>query len=256
MLTEIEASPYIEWGKGDKTLVFLHYFGGSAQSWQWVAQQLPDYRCIALNLPGYGGTPALQQPSLQQYAEAVVQILTDLNLQDYTLIGHSMGGKIALKVAEISLHPPQQIVLIAPSPVTIEPMPDKEKQRMLNNHPSPENAETTLKNATKRPLNDEQRALVIETHQNVKQTAWRWWLLEGMNHSIADRMSQLQTPVTVLASQDDPVIPYDVIQSDVVDLLPKANLITIEKVGHLIPLEASDWVATQLRQMILSSTNL
>jgi pimeloyl-ACP methyl ester carboxylesterase len=250
MLTETEFSPYIESGKGDQTLVFLHYFGGAAQSWQWVAQQLPDYRCIALNLPGYGGTPALQQPSLQQYAEAVVQILADLNLQNYTLIGHSMGGKMALKVAAISPHPPQQIVLIAPSPVTVEPMPDEEKQRMLNNHPSPENAETTLKNATKQPLNDEQQALVIDTHQRVENTAWRWWLLAGMNHSIADQMSQLHIPITVLASKDDPVIPYDVIQSDVVGILPNANLITTEKVGHLIPLEAPDWVATQLQQIV------
>lgn len=250
MLTEINASPLIEWGSGDQTLVFLHYFGGAAQSWQWVAQQLPQMRCIALNLPGFGGTSAPQQPSLRQYAETVSQTIARLHLKDYTLIGHSMGGKIALQVAVMSHYPPQQVVLIAPSPVTVEPMPEAEKQRMLNNHPSPENAKTTLKNATKQPLNEQQQALVIETHQIVEQTAWRWWILEGMNHSIADQMSQLHIPVTVLASKDDPVIPYNAIKSDVVDILPNANLITLEKVGHLIPLEAPDWVATQLRQIV------
>ena len=252
MLTEINSSPIIEWGSGDKTLVFLHYFGGAAQSWQWVAQQLPEMRCIALNLPGFGGTPAPESPNLQQYTEAVSGAIASLELQDYTLIGHSMGGKIALQVAAISHCPPQQVVLIAPSPVTVEPMPESEKQRMLNNHPSPDNAKTTLKNATKQPLNDEQQALMIETHQIVKNSAWRWWLREGMNHSIADQVSQLGTPVTVLASKDDPVIPYNVIETDVIDLIPHAQLISIEGIGHLIPLEAPDWVATQLRQIISS----
>lgn len=252
MLTELQNPSRIEWGSGNPTLVFLHYFGGAAKSWQWVAEKLPEMYCIALNLPGFGGTPCPEKPSIKYYAEIVSGAIADLQLQDYVLIGHSMGGKIALQVAASSENPPQKVVLIAPSPITIEPMPDEEKQRMLNNHPSPDNAKTTLKNATKQPLNEAQQAVVIETHQNIEQSPWRWWLLEGMNHSIADQVSQLQIPVTVLASIDDPVIPYDMIQTDIIDLLPNSDLITIEDVGHLIPLEASDWVATQLQQIVSS----
>ncbi|MGB3188935.1 MAG: alpha/beta hydrolase [Limnoraphis sp.] len=252
MSTEKEAYPFVEWGSGDKTLVFLHYFGGAAISWQWVAQQLTDFRCIAFNIPGFGGTSAPQKPSLQQYAEIISQTLADLKLKNYSLIGHSMGGKLALEVAINCDVSPQQIILIAPSPPTQEPMPEEEKQRLLNHHPSAENATTTIKNATQRPLNKEQYAVAIQTHQSVEDAAWRWWLLEGMNHSIADQIVQLRIPITVLASKDDPVISYSLIQSDVIGLLPNAKLITIENVGHLIPLEAADWTATQLRQIILS----
>ena len=252
MSTEKEAYPFVEWGSGDKTLVFLHYFGGAALSWQWVAQQLTDFHCIAFNIPGFGGTPAPQKPTLQQYAEIISQTLADLKLKNYSLIGHSMGGKLALQVAINCDYPPQKIILIAPSPPTQEPMPEEEKQRLLNHHPSAENATTTIKNATQRPLNKEQYAVAIQTHQSVEDAAWRWWLLEGMNHSIADQIVKLHIPITVLASKDDPVISYSLIQSDVIGLLPNAKLITIENVGHLIPLEAADWTATQLRQIILS----
>ncbi|MGF1480841.1 MAG: alpha/beta fold hydrolase [Cyanophyceae cyanobacterium] len=246
MSTKIDASPTIEWGSGDKTLVFLHYFGGAAQSWQWVAQHLTNYRCVALNLPGFGGTPAPEQPSLQGYAHAVSQELTRLGIENYTLIGHSMGGKIALQVATGD-SPPQQVVLIAPSPPTQEPMPDEEKERLLNNHPSQDNAETTVKSSTQKPLSDEQHTLAIKTHTIVADSAWRWWLREGMNHSIAEQMPQLQMPITVIASKDDPVIPYNAIHSEVLGILPHAKLIATEGVGHLIPLEAADWVAAQLR---------
>lgn len=250
MTITMNALPSIEWGGGDKTLVFLHYFGGAASSWQWVAAQMPNYRCVAINLPGFGGTPAFEQPSLQRYADAVLAELARLKIENYSLIGHSMGGKIALQVAANTDRPPQQVILIAPSPPTQEPMPNEEKERLLNNHPSQDNAETTVKSATKQPLSDEQHALAVATHTNVEDTVWRWWLLEGMNHSIAEQMSQLQMPITVLASKDDPVIPYDKIKSDILGIIPGVRLISTQGVGHLIPLEAAAWVATQLQQIV------
>ncbi|MGF1536852.1 MAG: alpha/beta fold hydrolase [Elainellaceae cyanobacterium] len=256
MPPKLSASSSIQWGNGDRVVVFLHYFGGAAESWCWVAeqltQQLTDCRCIALNLPGFGGTAAPKHLSLQHYADAVSTELTQLGVNKYVLIGHSMGGKVALQVTVSSSTPPQHVVLVAPSPPTQEPMPEAEKQRLLDNHPSRENAETTLSNATQKALTDEQRELAIQTHMNIEDGPWRWWLREGMNHSIADQMAQISVPVTVLASKDDPVIDYGLIQSDVLDVIPGAKAVAIAGVGHLIPLEAPNWVIAQLCQIVQS----
>lgn len=246
--------PVLEWGQGE-ALVFLHYFGGAAASWRWVAEQLrTDYRCIAIDLPGFGEAPALEEPSLSAYAAAVTNTLMALEVERYTLIGHSMGGKIALKIAadqpENGL---QRVILLAPSPPTQEPMPAAEKQRMLNNHPNRENAETTLKNATQQPLSAEQRALAIQTHIAPDNRAWRWWLLEGMEHVIAEQMHRVKAPVSVLASVDDPVIPYDTIKRDVAGIVPRTQLISLQEIGHLMPLEAPDIVANHIRQILSES---
>lgn len=260
MNTQLETLPTIAWGSGDKTLVFLHYFSGAASSWQWVAEALSDnYRCLAINLPGFGGAPPLAKPSIQGYAAAIKASLDALEIHTYTLIGHSMGGKIALQLAADNAdntdHTIQQVILIAPSPATQEPMPDEEKQRLLNHHPSEGNAKTTVENAAQKSLTEAQRAIAIQTHTTADDSAWRWWLKTGMNHSIADRVKKIKIPVTVVASKDDPVIPYDLIQSDVVDLLSKAELITCSGVGHLMPLEDPAYVAQQIRQALTQSAD-
>lgn len=240
-----------QWGNKGEVLVFLHYFGGSAQSWQWVAEKLSDdYRCIAINLPGSGGAAAMQEPSIDGFASFVQEQLNSLGINAYTLIGHSMGGKIAMQVAASAASGTvRQLILVAPSPPTTEPMPAKEKERMLH-HPDREEAEKTVNSATKQSLSKDKQSLAVETQLIIDHATWRWWLLEGMDHSIAERIKPLELPITVLASDDDPVMTQEVIQERVLQVLMGASLSTTRQVGHLIPLEAPLWLAQQIRKAV------
>lgn len=240
-----------QWGTQGKALVFLHYFGGAAESWQWVAEALAkDYRCFAIDLPGFGKAAPLDQASIAGFANFVQRELAALRLDAYTLIGHSMGAKIAMQVAvDAANKAVQHLILLAPSPPTTEPMAAEEKERMLR-HPDRQVAENTLKGAIKKSLTAEQQKLAIETQLVIDEDAWRWWLLEGMDHSIAEQVKSLEIPITVLASEDDPVITPAVIAQRVMQELKGASLINTSKVGHLIPLEAPDWVAQQIRNVV------
>lgn len=246
-----ENNKIINWGDHGPILVFLHYFGGSAQSWRWVAEKLSDdYRCIAINFPGFGGEPPMKSPSIQGFADYVRKLLESLGIKTYTLTGHSMGGKIALQMAaDDSEKSIQQLILVAPSPPTTEPTPEKEKERMLH-HCEPKNAEKLIQGAIKTPLTEDQFALALKTQLITDAATWKWWILKGMNHSIADNIKSLELPVTVLASKDDPVITPDVIKQRVMPFLNHAKLLTTEGVGHLSPLEASGWIAEQIRNAV------
>lgn len=239
---------YHEWGKGEKNLVFLHYFGGSALSWQWVAEKLSgEFRCIAFNLPGFGNTPPLENPSIIGFAQWIQKQLALLDIFDCTIVGHSMSGKLALQLAatqtDIEI---DHLVLLAPSPPTFEPMPKAEKERMLI-HPDRREAEKTVMQATVKKLKTEQVEFAIKTQLIIDPDTWRWWLKEGMLQSIAELMPQIDAPTTLLLSEDDPVITIETVQKEIVPFFPKAQLILTQQTGHLIPLEDPDWVADQIK---------
>lgn len=230
-------------------LVFLHYFGGSSQSWKWVAQLLSeDYHCILIDLPGFGNEPALADPSISGFAVHVANQLKSLSIDQYVLIGHSMGGKIAVQLAadQQSTGFVTQLILIAPSPPSIERKPVADQQRMLI-HPDPGQAETTVKNSTLKMLSEEQHLLAVSTQMIADELTWRWWINEGINHSIADLGKSLRIPVTLIASKDDPAVTYEMITQDALpNLPPHTRLIVTEDIGHLFPMEDAEWTAGQI----------
>jgi pimeloyl-ACP methyl ester carboxylesterase len=88
-------------GKG-RTLLFLHGFGANSYTWSKVSEALSqNYRVILLDLKGHGASPKPNDGaySLHDQAELVTAFIMDNRLEDVTLIGHSLGGGVALLVA-------------------------------------------------------------------------------------------------------------------------------------------------------------
>jgi 2-succinyl-6-hydroxy-2,4-cyclohexadiene-1-carboxylate synthase len=80
----------------------LHGFMGSAADWQDVATAIGDRAfCIALDLPGHGGSLDLapQAYTMEGTARAVVRTLDDLKARRPVIVGYSMGGRLALYLA-------------------------------------------------------------------------------------------------------------------------------------------------------------
>ncbi|MFD1177171.1 alpha/beta fold hydrolase [Paenibacillus puldeungensis] len=92
---------YEQQGQGE-TVVLLHGFCGSSAYWEKVQPLLAgQYRVIAPDLRGHGSTDApLGSYTIEQMADDVAGLLEALNIPEYTLLGHSMGGYVTLSLAQ------------------------------------------------------------------------------------------------------------------------------------------------------------
>lgn len=91
---------YVRRGTG-KPLLLIHGIGSSHRSWDLIINQLSAHRdVIALDLPGFGATPALPgETSIRTLSDAVTAFLADHDLLGIDAVGSSMGARLVLELA-------------------------------------------------------------------------------------------------------------------------------------------------------------
>ena len=97
-------------------LVLLHGLGESHIGWRPVIGALSDeYDVIAIDLPGFGRSPALPgrvSPNAANLADAIENTLDELGIDTYHVAGYSLGARVAIQLAE-SIRV-QSVIAIAP----------------------------------------------------------------------------------------------------------------------------------------------
>ena len=123
-------SPLI-WKKG-RCLLILHGWGGSSGSWVKVQRILAKngYRVIVPDFPGFGKSKTPPEAwGLKEYSGFILKFTEQIGLKKFSLLGHSFGGRIAVKFT-VS-HPNKVQSLILCDSAGIRPKPDL-KTRMIS----------------------------------------------------------------------------------------------------------------------------
>jgi pyruvate dehydrogenase E2 component (dihydrolipoamide acetyltransferase) len=110
---------YLEAGREDegRPIVLIHGFGSDLNNWMFTQPGLAEtHRVIALDLPGHGGSSKdVGAGDLTVLSASVVELLAALDIPKAHLVGHSLGGAVALRMA---LEKPAQVAsltLISPA---------------------------------------------------------------------------------------------------------------------------------------------
>jgi pimeloyl-ACP methyl ester carboxylesterase len=91
---------YREMGSG-KPLMILHGLFGFSDNWQTHAKKFSEYyRVVLVDLRNHGRSDWSDEFSYQIMADDVKELCDDLNLSEFILMGHSMGGKVAINFAQ------------------------------------------------------------------------------------------------------------------------------------------------------------
>ncbi len=87
-------------GKGKQAIVFIPGFASSGDVWAATKSTYEkNYTCYTLTMAGFAGVPAEATPSFKGWEDAIAAYITDNKINKPVIVGHSMGGGLALAIA-------------------------------------------------------------------------------------------------------------------------------------------------------------
>lgn len=264
---------YTEKGKG-ATILFIHGLGGNLSHWQKNVKELSaSYRCIAIDLPGYGMSgkkvDTKGKDQLQFYSDVISEFLKKKKIKKVILAGHSMGGQVAV-ITSLQNKRVKKLVLLAPA--GLETFTEKEAQLLITSTPAsvfekqeepviranfklnffqlPADAEQLIQDRLKMKTCTD-FSLYCETVSNG---------VKGMlAHPVKDSLQQLQVPVLILFGAKDALIPNrylhptmktDELLKQSALLIPGCQTALVPDAGHLVQFEKSSEVTTIIKNFI------
>ncbi|WP_328701774.1 alpha/beta fold hydrolase [Aestuariimicrobium ganziense] len=243
-----------EVGDGSRRVVFLHGLFGQGRNFHTIARSLceadPSLRCLLVDLPDHGRSPWTQSFDYQAIADRVAA-QDDLLTVDSPalLVGHSMGGKVAMQVA--LRHPTlvSHLVVVDISPAATDairrqfnPLVTALAGIDLTTLASRQEADRELAVAVTNPGS---RAFLLQNlrhdHHAEHGRQWRWRMNLELIASHLDEIGDWRTddgqvfdgPVTWVAGADS-----DYVRDEHVDpmreLFPRTRRVTVKNSGHWV----------------------
>lgn len=230
-------------GEG-KTFVFLHGFLESSTMWKYLDLSSLKAKKIYIDLPGHGksGDSLPDSPSIIYMAEKVNELLVSLSDHEIFVVGHSMGGYVALELAKINSSISKVILLNSNFwKDSIEKQNDRNRVVEIIKKAKEKFIQEAIPNLFSKPENHLDQ--INEIIQEAKS-----FTLEGISFAtkaMRDRednsawVNMYPNKVHVIQGELDKTAPLEVM----LEKLPKkAGFSLIQNAGHMTHIEASNEV--------------
>jgi esterase len=240
-----------------KPLIILHGLFGSSDNWRAIAQKLATHaQVITVDLRNHGRSPHSPEQTYAFMLEDLVELFDRLKLDKADIIGHSMGGKLAMA---FSLHYPQRIRKLVVVDIAPRQYHDEHSAIFrallaldLSLYSSRIEVDDALKIAL--PNKAVRQFLLMNLASNGEQLSWRINL-----QALYNNYSQL---LAAVCEDETIMIPSCFIRGgqsgyvgeEDVDLIrtcfPYAELTTIEQAGHWVHAEAPQQFLTKITEFL------
>lgn len=238
-----------EWDDiGDSSpIIFLHGLFLDRTFWTHITQNLPQNRCISFDMPGHAKSGWRDQLDLDGIAEDIAIWMKEYCIEKATLVGHSQGAMIAMRIAAQHSEMVENLVLVNSS--ARKEYNDRisiwvEREKILLSKPS--NRLEIFKDIQKLKLTPQW----LENHSNeATQELTRMMdhdpsnLAKAMKSAVIDRsditenLSKITAKTIVLSGELDKATPPE-LGEEIAKLIPNAQHILLADVAHSIPLES------------------
>ncbi|WP_339725427.1 alpha/beta hydrolase [Maribacter stanieri] len=247
-------------GAGEPILLFPG-FACTGDVWNDTVSELSkNYECHVFTFAGFGNVPAVEKPWLPKIKEGVLAYISENKLENPILIGHSLGGALALWMATESSSYKELIVVDALPSTGALMMPDFKSEYMV--YDSPYNKQLLEMNDADFENMANQMAGSMTSNKS-KQLQIKDWMLQVdretyvygytdlLKLDLREDLSKINTPVTILAATE----PYGLeMAKSTYDTQYKAlNDYTVEFANgssHFIMYDQPKWFIENLKNVL------
>lgn len=245
-----------EKGNG-KPILLIHGFPFHLGLWDDYTSRFSDeFRVVCVDLPGFGKSALLKSPfSIDQVADTLLIFLADKNLNGITVVGHSLGGYVAL--AMIKKMPGLFNELVMFHTTAYADSPEKKDSRSKVVEFVKKNGALPFTSGFIPPLFSDLEHPAIEKVKQIASQATAEAVI-GYTMAMKDRLDQTKTlesfknPTLFLAGQDDPGIPVDSVLKQA-QHCQKPEIHIFEKVAHMGMLEKPAETAAKIKGFLSKS---
>ncbi len=241
-------------GAGSQNLLFVHGLRNSGATWRLQDQLNPKvYTAWLIDLPGCGNSPApddWQSCTIEQYTADVVGFCEAMKLTDLCVVGHSLGGAIAISIA---LDRPDMLagmVVVAPASTQgIDFVSAEHIDALINADEDEVRAfgHSAFFAQPEENLSEWLMAIVLSAHSNHTKGA----LLSMRDFRVKDRLGEIRIPTLVVAGDRDGHVPVRY-TLETAAAIPRCAVQIYHNVGHTPFWEVQDEFVTLLDEFVQS----
>ena len=246
--------PYVEQGDADGVpIVMLHGVTDSWRSFEPVLPHLPDsIRAIVVTQRGHGDAPKPDGGyTIPQLAEDVVELMDDLGIERAIVVGHSMGGWVAQRMAID--HPERMlgVVLAASFGRAVRDVPELAafcEEMATAQDPIPEELAREFQESTvATPLQPEMLDTFVAESLKLPARVWRAAFGGFLDINHRDDLGEIRAPTLIVWGDEDAFIPRED-QEVLEEALENARLLVFEGIGHALHWEQPERFAADVAE--------
>ncbi|MDX1452453.1 MAG: alpha/beta hydrolase [Oleiphilaceae bacterium] len=228
------------------SVVMLHGFGASKENWVRFAGKLQErFHLIALDLAGHGENPRDMSASYSVAAQTafVYKVMQQLGIEQFHLVGNSMGGAISSLYA--ATYPEQVLSVVLISPAGVHDVPSK-MEEMLEEGENPLIATSVPEFFELMDFVMEDKPYIpgpvarVEAEKAVSRAALNRKIFAELRADLetgmAERLRDVKAPALIIWGEQDRAIHVGNIDK-YATLLPQAEKLVMPEVGHLAMIE-------------------